>query len=68
MKESSTNGLFVKLYKTYTNTPRARMVPRMRRMERNLGSMLLGFAFDTCPSLDSFTGCIYGYIEIKSED
>ena len=30
---SSTNGLIVNLYNTYAKTPRARMVPRMRRTE-----------------------------------
>ena len=47
----------VNLYDTNTNTPRARKVPSMRRMERNLGSMLFGFSLDTCPSLKSFLGC-----------
>ena len=48
---------FVKLYNTYVTIPRARTVPRMRRIEGNLGSMLFGLASaDTFPSLNSFTG------------
>ena len=47
---------FVKLYNTYVTIPRARTVPRMRRIEGNLGSMLFRLASDTFPSLNSFTG------------
>ena len=44
------------MYNTYARTPRARIVARMRRMERNLRSTFFGFTSDTCPSLNSFTG------------
>ena len=44
------------MYVTYPNTPRVRIVPRMRKIERHVGSILLGFALETCPSLTSFTG------------
>ena len=48
--------VFVNLYNTYVTIPRARTVPRMRRIEGNLGSLLFGFSSDTFPSLNSFTG------------
>ena len=39
------NCLFVNLFNTYADTPRPRMVPKMRRIERSLGSMVFGFGF-----------------------
>ena len=49
--------LFVNMYTTYANAPRARIEPRPRRIERSVGCMLFLFASDTWrPSLDSFTG------------
>ena len=50
------NCVFVNLNKTNADTPRPRMVPRMRRIERSLGSMVFEFAFATCPALTSFAG------------
>ena len=48
--------LFINLYNTNTDTPRASMVPKMRRTERSLGRMLFWFSFHTCPFSTSFTG------------
>ena len=50
------NCVFVNVKKANTDTPRPRMVPRMRRIERSLGSMVFEFAFATCPALTSFAG------------
>ena len=44
VKKSGTDCSFVNLYKTYTNTPMARRVPRPTRTERSLDTMLFGFA------------------------
>ena len=52
----SMNCLFINLYNTNADTPRARMVPKTRRIVRSLGSIVFGVSSDTCPSLTSFTG------------
>ena len=44
------------MFNTYASTPRAKIVARMRRIERNLGSTFFGFTSATCLSLNSFTG------------
>ena len=46
---------FVNLFNTYANTPRAKIVPTMRKKKRNLGR-LFGFTLDTCPFFNSFMG------------
>ena len=44
------------LYVTYANTPRTSIDPRMRKIERHVGSIFFGFSLETCPSLEFFTG------------
>ena len=54
-KSRRMNCVFVNLNKTNAVTPRPRMVPRMRRIERRLGSVI-GFFFVWSPLLTFFTG------------
>ena len=58
VKKSGTDCLFGFDMKNTqdNNTPKTKRVPRLRRTERSLGSLLFGSAFDTCPNLNSLTG------------